>query len=119
MTRLFAVIGDPVTHSLSPVMHTAAFRAWRMDALYAPFEVPRPMLGPILRGLSAAGVEGCGTRTLATPSSGASWALLETCASATIQNPAASAMTPTSASSRSSWVGSLNANARADGHAGT
>ncbi len=58
MTRLFGVIGSPIGHSLSPVMHTAALRAMRLDALYAPFEVPPRFLEPILRGLILAGVEG-------------------------------------------------------------
>ncbi len=38
-TRLYAVIGDPVGHSLSPLMHNAAFAAAGMDALYVPFRV--------------------------------------------------------------------------------
>ena len=58
MTRLFGVMGHPIHHSLSPVMHTAALRAWRLDALYTPFEVPPRLLAPILRGLIVAGVEG-------------------------------------------------------------
>lgn len=36
---LYAVIGDPVAHSLSPVMHDAAFRALGLDADYAAFRV--------------------------------------------------------------------------------
>ena len=58
MTRLFGVIGYPIGHSLSPVMHTAALRARHLDALYAPFEVPPRFLAPMLRGLVLAGVEG-------------------------------------------------------------
>jgi shikimate dehydrogenase len=58
MTRLFGVIGDPIGHSLSPRMHAAVFRALRLDALYAPFEVPRRSLAPMLRALVLAGVEG-------------------------------------------------------------
>lgn len=58
MTRLFGVIGHPISHSLSPVMHTAAFTALHLDALYSPFEVPAAILKPILKGLLAAGVEG-------------------------------------------------------------
>lgn len=58
MTRLFGVIGHPIGHSLSPVMHTAAFRALHLDALYEPFEVPPRFLAPMLRGLTLAGVEG-------------------------------------------------------------
>ena len=58
MTRLFGVIGDPITHSLSPVMHTAALRAMKVDACYAPFQVPTRVLAPCLRALVLAGVEG-------------------------------------------------------------
>ncbi len=58
MTRLFGVLGYPIGHSLSPAMHTAAFRALRLDALYTPFEVPSRSLAPMLRGLVLAGVEG-------------------------------------------------------------
>lgn len=47
-TRLFAVLGDPVSHSLSPAMHTAAFRVLGVDAEYValrctPEEVPALM----------------------------------------------------------------------------
>ena len=58
MTRLFGVIGHPIGHSLSPVMHTAAFRALHLDALYEPFDVAPRFLAPMLRGLTLAGVEG-------------------------------------------------------------
>jgi len=58
MTHIFGVIGYPISHSLSPAMHTAAFRALRLDALYEPFEVPPRFLAPMLRGLTLAGVEG-------------------------------------------------------------
>ena len=33
-TRVFAVLGSPVDHSLSPAMHNAAFRALGVDAVY-------------------------------------------------------------------------------------
>jgi shikimate dehydrogenase len=33
-TRLFAVLGDPVAHSLSPAMQNAAFRVLGLDAVY-------------------------------------------------------------------------------------
>ncbi len=58
MTRLFAVIGHPVAHSLSPAMHTAAFRALGLDAVYAAIDTPPRALSPILRALVLAGVEG-------------------------------------------------------------
>jgi shikimate dehydrogenase len=33
-TRVFALLGDPVAHSLSPVMHNAGFRLLGLDAVY-------------------------------------------------------------------------------------
>src|SRR5262245_2885524 len=37
--RLFGVLGDPVDHSLSPVMHNAAFAAARLPHLYLRYRV--------------------------------------------------------------------------------
>lgn len=39
-TRVAGVIGDPVRHSLSPVIHNAAFRALDLDWVYLAFPVP-------------------------------------------------------------------------------
>jgi shikimate dehydrogenase len=39
-TRLAAVIGDPVRHSLSPLMYNAAFAAQGLDWAFGAFEVP-------------------------------------------------------------------------------
>jgi shikimate dehydrogenase len=38
-TRLCAVIGNPVGHSLSPALHNAAFRALGLDYVYVAFRV--------------------------------------------------------------------------------
>ena len=38
-TRVYGVIGDPIAHSLSPLMHNAAFAARDADALFVPFPV--------------------------------------------------------------------------------
>lgn len=38
-TQIFGLIGLPVSHSLSPRMHNAAFAAVGMNAVYIPFEV--------------------------------------------------------------------------------
>ena len=35
-TEIYGVLGKPVTHSVSPVMHNAAFRAAHRDAVYLP-----------------------------------------------------------------------------------
>jgi 3-dehydroquinate dehydratase/shikimate dehydrogenase len=36
-TRIYGVIGDPVGHSLSPLIQNAGFQARRLDAMYLPF----------------------------------------------------------------------------------
>ena len=38
-TDVYGVIGDPVGHSLSPLMHNAAFAALHSNAVYLPFHV--------------------------------------------------------------------------------
>jgi 3-dehydroquinate dehydratase/shikimate dehydrogenase len=36
-TAVYGVVGRPVTHSVSPAMHNAAFKAADIDAVYVPF----------------------------------------------------------------------------------
>ena len=38
-TRVYGVIGDPIGHSLSPILQNAGFEARRMNAVYLPFLV--------------------------------------------------------------------------------
>lgn len=38
-TQIYGVIGDPIGHSLSPIMQNAGFDARRLDAMYVPFLV--------------------------------------------------------------------------------
>src|SRR6266481_8229904 len=38
-TRVFGVIGDPIAHSLSPLLHNTAFVAQKVNAVYLPFLV--------------------------------------------------------------------------------
>jgi 3-dehydroquinate dehydratase / shikimate dehydrogenase len=57
-TRVFGVIGDPVGHSLSPLLHNSGFIARDVDAVYLPFLVHRlkdflGAVGPLgIRGFS-------------------------------------------------------------------
>ena len=57
-TRVAAVIGDPVRHSLSPVLHNAAFRSLDLDWVYLAFEVPAGGAGAALAGMRALGIDG-------------------------------------------------------------
>lgn len=57
-TRVAGIIGFPVAHSLSPVMHNAAFAALGLDWVYVPFPVPPEGLQAGVAGLSALGVAG-------------------------------------------------------------
>src|SRR5262245_60056655 len=57
-TRVYAVLGHPVAHSLSPRMQSAAFEAAGMDAICVALDVPPERLEEALRGLHAAGVAG-------------------------------------------------------------
>ncbi len=38
-TRVYGIIGDPVAHSLSPLLHNSGFIERKMDAVYIPFRV--------------------------------------------------------------------------------
>ncbi len=40
-TQVFGVVGDPVAHSLSPLVHNAAFRALGSNCVYVPFRIPK------------------------------------------------------------------------------
>lgn len=57
-TKLLGIIGSPVGHSLSPVMHNAALAQLGLDYLYVPFPVASQDLAAALSGLAAIGVRG-------------------------------------------------------------
>jgi 3-dehydroquinate dehydratase/shikimate dehydrogenase len=40
-TRVFGVIGNPIAHSLSPLLHNSAFAAKNVNAVYLPFLVEK------------------------------------------------------------------------------
>jgi shikimate dehydrogenase len=56
--KLFGVLGDPVSHSLSPVMHNAAFKALGMDCEYHAFRVGHSALYNAIHGAHALGFGG-------------------------------------------------------------
>ncbi len=55
-TRLFAVLGDPVDHSMSPALHNAAFEEAGLDAVYVAMRVTEEKLvARVMRALAATG----------------------------------------------------------------
>lgn len=52
--RRCAVVGHPVHHSLSPVMHQAAYEALSLDWTYEALDVPADGLPELVRGLEPA-----------------------------------------------------------------
>ena len=57
-TRLVALLGHPVAHSLSPRMQNAAFAARGLDWAYVALDVPPENLEDAVRGLAALGFVG-------------------------------------------------------------
>lgn len=57
-TRLVALLGHPVAHSLSPRMQNAAFAARGLDLAYVALDVPPERLEEAVRGLDALGFVG-------------------------------------------------------------
>ncbi|MDO8715705.1 MAG: shikimate dehydrogenase [Dehalococcoidales bacterium] len=50
-TKVCGLIGDPVEHSMSPVMHNAAFRELGLDYVYLPFRVKKEEVGKAIDGI--------------------------------------------------------------------
>ncbi len=57
-TKLLGVIGHPVEHSLSPLMHNAAISQMGIDYIYLPFAIAPQNLEAAIRGFEAIGVVG-------------------------------------------------------------
>ena len=57
-TQLLGVIGHPVSHSLSPLMHNAALTKLGLDYVYLPFPVAPENLESAIAGFASIGVVG-------------------------------------------------------------
>ena len=57
-TRLTALLGSPVAHSISPLMHNEAFRLLDLDYTYLCFDVKEETLPSAVEGLKACGIRG-------------------------------------------------------------
>lgn len=63
MITIYGVIGDPIEHSLSPVMHNAAFKALGMDCYYGAFHVKGRYLYEAVNGAKCLGFGGLNVTT--------------------------------------------------------
>lgn len=57
-TKLVGLIGSPVEHSMSPVMHTDSFKQLGIDAVYVAFDVDEKNLPDIVKGMADLGAIG-------------------------------------------------------------
>ena len=57
-TRLCGVIGDPIEHSLSPILHNAAFNSLKLDYAFLAFKVKPAEVGNAISGMRALGIVG-------------------------------------------------------------
>ena len=57
-TKLTGLLGSPVSHSISPMMHNEAFRPLDLDYVYLAFDVEKQELAPTVGGLRAMKVRG-------------------------------------------------------------
>ena len=57
-TKLFGVLGSPISHSISPQMHNEAFRQLGMDCVYVAFEVGVDGMKSAVEGLRTLNVRG-------------------------------------------------------------
>lgn len=57
-TQVYGVLGSPIRHSRSPLMHNTAFEALGLDCTYVAFDVDESTLPDAVAGLRALGVKG-------------------------------------------------------------
>jgi len=57
-TKVCGIIGDPIEHTASPLMHNVAFANMRIDYCYIPFRVRKEDLGQAIAGMRALNIRG-------------------------------------------------------------
>ena len=57
-TEVYGVVADPIGHSLSPLIHNAAFRHLKLNKVYLPFRVPREDFAQFIDDAAELGVKG-------------------------------------------------------------
>lgn len=57
-TRVLAVFGDPIAHSLSPAMHNPALSQAGIDAIYVPYHIRKDQIGEAVAAVRSLGIWG-------------------------------------------------------------
>ncbi len=57
-TKVFGLLGDPVGHSYSPILHNHMFGRLKQNAIYLPFRVPKGELAAAVKAFDAVPVSG-------------------------------------------------------------
>ncbi len=57
-TKIVGVIGHPIKHSFSPLMHNLAFELTGLNYIYLPFDVPPSAMKDAIKGMTALGIKG-------------------------------------------------------------
>jgi len=57
-TEICGVIGDPIEHTMSPVMHNAVFKEMGMDYVYVAFQVKKEGLSEAIQGMRGLSIRG-------------------------------------------------------------
>lgn len=58
-TKIAAVIGDPISHSLSPKLHNFLLEKFDIDGIYLPLHIKARNLEQCLRAFAVSGLAGC------------------------------------------------------------
>ncbi|HEX2868367.1 MAG TPA: shikimate dehydrogenase [Ignavibacteriales bacterium] len=57
-TQIIGIIGHPIKHSYSPLMHNISFELKNLNYIYLPFDVPFNNLKAAIKGMVALGIKG-------------------------------------------------------------
>ena len=57
-TEICGILGDPIEHTMSPVMHNTAFKNKGVDYVYLAFRVKKEELGKAIEGMRALNIRG-------------------------------------------------------------
>lgn len=57
-TKLTGLLGHPIKHTFSPLIHNVAFQLKQLDYIFLPFDVPSSNLKAALKGMIALGIKG-------------------------------------------------------------